>query len=66
MTGSLPEPAADMEFLEVSKRNLSEVANIIRQLLTEKFELVEQKYAQLEAYNSGRITQDMLHHLLKQ
>lgn len=67
MSGSIPRPTSElqMDFPETNRRNLSEVADIIRQLLTQRFELVEQRYSQLEAYNSGRITQDTLFDLLR-
>ena len=64
------QPAADILQMdmpaEAPRRPLAEVAESVRSLLTNQFEAVEQRYSQLEAYNSGRITQESLHDLLRQ
>ena len=51
---------------EAPRRPLAEVAESVRYLLTNQFAAVEQRYSQLEAYNSGRITQESLYDLLRQ
>ena len=67
ISGSIPRPDTDvgMELSEGVKRNISEVADLIRQLLTNQFGAVELRYSELEDYHSQKLTQETLHTLLK-
>ncbi|KAF6033899.1 hypothetical protein EB796_007791 [Bugula neritina] len=68
LSDSVARPESEMEISlgQEVRRNVSEVADIIRQLLTDDFERVEQAYSQSEAYSSQKLTQESLYGLLRQ
>ncbi|XP_067930317.1 EF-hand calcium-binding domain-containing protein 6-like [Watersipora subatra] len=68
VSGSIPRPgiAGGIDLEEGMRRNVSEVAEMIRNLLTRQFTAVEQKYSDTEEYNSQKLSQETLYNLLRQ
>lgn len=47
------------------QRTVKELEQIIREALKAKTHEIENKFYELDQYNSGRLTQEQLYHLLK-
>ena len=61
----LYQVAFDEEELPQVKRTTQEMFKMVKDLLRKKYQAVEQAFYDLDEQNSGKLTHEMMYHLLK-